>query len=34
MEMGNNLVKLPLTSPGEQWEEEEKQSNKDIYSHI
>jgi hypothetical protein len=34
MEMGKNLVKLPLTSLGEQWEEEEKQSNKDIYSHI
>ena len=32
--MGNSLAKLPLTSPWEQWEEEEKQSNEDIYSHI
>ena len=34
MEMGNSLVKPPLTSLWEQWEEEEKQSNEDIYSHI
>jgi hypothetical protein len=33
MEMGNNLAKLPLTSPWEQWEEE-KQSNEDIYSTL
>ena len=32
--MGNSLAKLPLTSPSEQWEEEEKQSNEDIYSHV
>ena len=34
MEMGNSLTKLPLTSPWEQWDKEEKQSNEDIYSHI
>ena len=34
MEMENNLMKVPLTSPWEQWEEEEKQSKEDIYSHI
>jgi hypothetical protein len=30
--MGNNLTKLPLTSPWEQWEDEEKQNQEAIYS--
>jgi len=32
IEMGNSLVKLPLTSPWEQWEDEEKQNHEAIYS--
>jgi hypothetical protein len=30
--MGNSLVKLHLTSPWEQWEDEEKQNCEAIYS--
>jgi hypothetical protein len=32
IEMGNSLMKLPLTSPWEPWEDEEKQNREAIYS--
>jgi hypothetical protein len=32
IEMRNSLAKLPLTSPWEQWEDEEKQNREATYS--